>query len=214
MEASIELTRMAAVLAAGRRLTVPSVDDIPPASLKLSYPKESSFFKTKQHFYGTPNETDLASFGRIGSYTMAERWKVTEHSRDEEALFALLTRALDDRSDAVGLQAAYWLSLLHDPRSEPQIARTKNDVAMSRLQRARKQQVERAWVLGPLTAGSTASPPEQGVIDLTARYPAAEGTKSWQEVVAARTKSPSQLAAARMSTFTSSCKAVRGKKDC
>ncbi len=182
LKASDEPTRLAAVLAAGRKLTVPGTRDIPDTRFALSYPKESAFFKTKLHFYGQTGETDLATLGRIGSFTMAGRWKLGEHSRDEEALFALLSQALDDPSDAVRLQAAYWLSLLHDPRSEPKIEGTKNEVAMRRLQRAPEHTVDRVWSLGPLAGAAT--PPEQGVIDLTATYKTADGAKAWQEAAA------------------------------
>ena len=216
-----EPTRLAAVLAAGRKLTVPDARDIPDPKLPLFYPKENAFFKSKLHFYGQTGETDLATLGRIGSYTMAERWKRVEHQSAEEALFALLSRALDDPSDAVRLQAAYWLSLLRDPRSEPQIPRTRNEVAMRRLRKAPEHPVERVWSLGPLPeapAGSaSAGPlPEQGVIDLTASYPTAAGAKTWQEAAAVqgRISLGGKLPAVATSTCFSSCRAACGRKDC
>ena len=58
-------------------------------------------------------------------FTVAEHWNGRKRSADEERLFALLRERLDDSSEAVRLEAAHFLSLLSDSRSEPAIARLR-----------------------------------------------------------------------------------------
>lgn len=180
--ATDEATRLAGVLCLGQRLTVPAVDDVPPAALPLFYPRESSFFKREQRFWGSAEAVDLATLGRLGVYTMAERWKVTAHTPEQQSCLAALERALDDSSDRVRLQAAWFLSLLNDPRIEPRVAQARRDVQLRRLRAAPESAVGRAWRVGPFDDGpegrfTTPHGPEHGTLDLTARY----GDRSWQE---------------------------------
>src|SRR5262249_22217061 len=93
--------RLAGVLATGQRLTIPPQGDIPPESLPLSYPKESAFFHRQQFFWGAKDAVDLQGFGRLGSYTMAERWHALPHSEEQESLLKLLLDTLSDTSPAV-----------------------------------------------------------------------------------------------------------------
>jgi putative heme-binding domain-containing protein len=182
-----ESLRRLACLESGRRLTSPYVSYVPPAELPLVYPQESSFFKRKQRFWGSDEAVDLADFARIGSFTIAGRWKVLPHTEDEEKLFALLVTALDDESDAVRLQAAYYLSLLNDPRSEPRVERTRRDVLLKRLAAGTETIVREAWAVGPFADGddeTLAKPhePEVGTLDLTATYNAAGRSIEWRRV--------------------------------
>jgi putative heme-binding domain-containing protein len=185
-----ERTRLAGVLAIGRKLTVPGAADKPDEKVPLFCPKENSFFKPKLHFFGKDDEIDLTSLGRIGSYTIAERWATLPHSAEEERLFSLLTRALDDPSDVVPLQAAYWLSLLHDSRTNDLIAKVQSSVVVRRLEREPQQPIGKAWQVGPFEDGSSASlavhPPQQGAIDLTATYATSSGSRAWHEVGAVK----------------------------
>ena len=64
---------------------------------------------------------DLRTPGRLGLFTVAEHSRAAKHADEQETLFALLRERLADRSDPVRLQAAYFLSLLNDPRTEPEI---------------------------------------------------------------------------------------------
>ena len=111
---------MAAALAAGVRLTVPPSDFTPPEQVKLTYPAEGAFFKMKIHY--ADGEADMRTMGRVGSFTMAEYWKAVEPDPEQKELFGLLQKMLDDPADPVRLQAAYYLSLLRDPRTEPAVA--------------------------------------------------------------------------------------------
>ena len=181
--------RLGVVLAAGERLTRPPVDYVPPAELPLFYQNESSFFKRKQQFWGSDETVDLADLARIGSFTMAQRWKVLPHSDEEEKLFGLLVAALDDKSDAVRLQAAYYLSLLNDPRSEPLVEKTRRDVQLRRLNDAPETVVKESWTVGPFADGDSqtlAKPhgPEQGTLDLTATHDGTKRKLAWEKAAA------------------------------
>jgi putative heme-binding domain-containing protein len=180
--AADEPTRLAAVLAVGRRLTVPDPHSVPPSQLALSYPKGSSFFHRSQRFYGSDQVVDLADLGPIGSYTTAQWWAAIERSSEQERLFQLLVARLDDSSDRVRLQAAYYLSLLNDERSEAAIAETRRDVELQRLQAAKETRIERAWFVGPFEDHNDAHmakphEPEEGNLDLTASY----AGRTWTE---------------------------------
>ncbi len=174
---------LAAALAAGVRLAAPPSDFTPPGQVKLTYPAEGAFFKTKIHY--ADGEADMRSMGRIGSFTIAEYWKVVEPDAEQKELFALLRKMLDDPSDPVRLQAAYYLSLLRDPRTEPAVANVFRSVQEGRLASAPLHEVARAWVIGPFADGykgfQAPHPPEQGAVDLAAEYPAAGGKLTWRE---------------------------------
>lgn len=165
-----EGTRLMGVLVAGRELTVPRVDETPPESLPLNYPKGNGWFHRDQQFYGSDANVDLADFARIGSYTMAERWKAVRHSSDDLALFDLLLERLDDPSERVRLQAAYFLSLLKDERSEPKIAAVRRQIMVAKLKVVSPKLVKNVWCLGPVGPKSTERAPESGPIDLTSSF--------------------------------------------
>jgi putative heme-binding domain-containing protein len=175
--AQSEARRLGLVLMSGRKLTVPRHDETPPESLPLNYPKGNGWFHRDQVFYGSDKIVDLADFARIGSYMMAERWKAVPHSEEQEKLFELLMKALDDPSERVKLQAAYFLGLLRDPRSEPKIEAVRRSIAIAKLKAAPTVQVREAWCMGPFASqlqqkASTATDaaPESGSIDLTTKY--------------------------------------------
>lgn len=169
--------RLAGVLIVGRKLTVPFATETPPESLPLSYPKGNGWFHRDQQFYGSDAIVDLADFARIGSYTMAERWKAVPHTKEQEELFAALMKALDDPSERVRLQAAYFLSLLRDERSEAKIEAVRRAIAIAKLKAAPSLHVRDAWCMGPFKSqlqqkASTATTvaPESGSIDLTTKF--------------------------------------------
>jgi putative heme-binding domain-containing protein len=176
--------RLLAVLAIGRKLTVPDEHFVPPGDLELFYPKGSFFFHRLQRFYGDDKEIDLADThlaggGRIGSFTIAQLWAHGKHTDEQEALFAALVERLDDSSDRVRLQAAYYLWLLKDPRSEPLVEKTRREVQLKRLQTATHYQVEKAWtLLGGLGNDPASRDLLQGRVDLSARY---GGRLKWEE---------------------------------
>jgi len=180
--------RLAGTLAAGIRLTVPPSDFTLPEQVKLTYPAENAFFKVKIHY--ADGEVDLRSLGRVGSFTTAEYWKAIEPDREQRQLFDLLVKLLDDPADPVRLQAAYYLSLLRDPKTEPAVAKVFRSVQEGRLASAPLHEVGKVWAVGPFADGErgfqTPHAPEQGAVELAAEYPAADGKKaSWQEWKAA-----------------------------
>src|SRR5262249_1763095 len=139
--------RLAAVLACGLRLTTPPLDQPPPPQVRLTFPADNAFFKGKIPF--ADGEVDLRALGRVGSYTTAEYWKALEPGKEPRDLFDLLMGRLDDPADSVRLQAAYYLGLLRDPRSEPAIARAVRAVQENRLADAPLRDVTKAWAVGP-----------------------------------------------------------------
>jgi putative heme-binding domain-containing protein len=138
--------RLGGILAAGTRLTVPPADAPPPEGVTLSFPKYNGWFNPVLTFADEPHTVDLAKLGPIGSYTMAEKWKATKHTEEEEKLFALLLKALDDEDDLVKSQAAYYLGWLRDPRSEPKIAAVRLELRTKGLKDRPPISVKEAWV--------------------------------------------------------------------
>lgn len=180
-QAAEEPARLAAVLALGHRLTVPPPDFTPPDNLPLFYPEGNAFFRREQRFHGVAEAVDLAALGRVGSFTIAEWWRAHAATPDEQRAFDALRAALDDSSDRVALQAAYFLSLLNDARSETQVAATRRRVEWGRLSRAAQYPWRQAWSLGQFPDADDPElrqplGPEQGVIDLTATV----AGRAWQ----------------------------------
>jgi putative heme-binding domain-containing protein len=176
--------RRGAVLAAGIRLTVPPADFVPPRELPLGYPAENAFFKVRVRYADA--DVDLGTLGRGGSFTTAEFWKAIRPSPEQEALFALLLRMLKDPADPVRGQAAYYLSLLRDPRSDPAAAEVMQAVRLGAVAGLPPRAVEKVWVAGPFADGpegfGRAHPPEQGAVDLEAVYRTPAGERGWREV--------------------------------
>lgn len=175
-----ERLRLAGALIIGRQLTVPDALLFePPDDLELFYPKGSSFFHRLQRFYGDDKEIDLADLGRVGSFTIAQLWATPRYRERFEPLYAELVRLLNDPSDRVRLQSAYYLSLLKDPRSEPRIEKTRREVQLKRLQAATEYKVEKAWVVGPFTNDDIPACGDlrAGRVDLSANY---DG-RAWRE---------------------------------
>jgi putative heme-binding domain-containing protein len=172
--------RLVAVLAAGFRLTVPAPHSTPPKEVALSYPKANAFFQTAIRFGDRPDVTvELDKLGRIGSYTTAEMWKAITPDAEQKALFELLSRGLKDPSEPVRLQSAYFLSLLRDPRTEPDVSRVFAEVRQRRLADVPVRGVLKAWAVGPFAADERG--PEAGAIDLTSEYATALGKATWRE---------------------------------
>jgi putative heme-binding domain-containing protein len=184
-ESKEEAVRLAGVLAAGIRLTVPPVHETPPTEVPLFYPAGNAFFHTKLKFADRDDEVDLRDLGRVGSYTTAQRWKAVKPSEEQTQLFDLLVKSLGDTSPRVRLQAAYYLSLLHDPRSDPLVAKVRQDIRFAAVAGLPLHEVNRVWTVGAFADGprglAQPHPPEQGAIDLAAAYSAGEMRLRWQE---------------------------------
>jgi putative heme-binding domain-containing protein len=102
--------RLAGVLALGFRLTVPQSTKPLPDSFPLN-PK--GFNAKVQYADGIEN---LAPHARLGVFTIADSWTHRAGTSEEEIIFALLSRRMDDADARVARQAAFFLRLLKDER--------------------------------------------------------------------------------------------------
>ncbi len=165
--------RLAGVLTVGFRLTIPPVDaKLPDAAPLAPQQKEEANIIL---FADEKEPIDLRKFGRVGNYTVAEHWKALKHTAEQEQLFALLVERLGDDDDKVRLQAAHFLSLLNDPRSEPKIATVTADVQNKRLDLLGKLEhvKPQVWMLGPVPDADgfqTVHSVETAAIDLAAKF--------------------------------------------
>ncbi len=129
---------------------------------------------------------NLNDFGRLGTYTVAEHWNAGKRSLEQEQLFALVAARLADEDEKVRLQAAHFLFLLNDSRTEPVIARVRKDVERIHLSTAPMRGVDKIWTVGPFPDGPTGfvtkHPPEQGPLDPAATYKVGERDVMWKEL--------------------------------
>jgi putative heme-binding domain-containing protein len=102
--------RLAAVLALGFRLTVPQSAKPLPENFPLN-PK--GFNGKVQYVDGIEN---LAAQARLGVFTIADAWSRQARTAEEETIFALLVRRMEDADERVARQAAFFLRLLKDER--------------------------------------------------------------------------------------------------
>lgn len=174
--------RLGGVLAVGFRLTVPAAtrpidSDLPLTRLPADEQYVIQFADAK---------IDLRQRGRIGNFTVAEHWRAASHSAEQERLFSLLLEMLADSSELVRLQAAHFLGLLNDTRSEPAIAKVNQESEARRLAVAPLKGVRRVWLAGRFTDQGrgfrTVHPPEAGPIDLSALYARGDAKLAWHEV--------------------------------
>ena len=176
-------TRLAGVLAAGFRLTLPPATAAVPAQLPLSpFPDSANVIQFADA------KLDLRKFGRVGNFTMAEYWKAVPHTSEQEQLFALLLKVIGDANERVSVQAAHFLSLLNDPRSEPAVTKAITASEERRLEGAPVSILKRvasAWIVGPFPDGvkglRQVHPPEQGPVDLAATFTAGPAQLSWKQ---------------------------------
>ncbi|MCE9532363.1 MAG: c-type cytochrome [Planctomycetes bacterium] len=174
-------TRLAASLAAGIRLTVPLVHEVLPKEVALQYPAGNAFFQRKLRFADVKEPIDLADLGRIGSYTTAQRWKALPPTEEQTKLFNLLMNLLDDPSAPVKSQAAYYLGLTRDPRSEPGVDRVTRELRGGGLAELPPTPVPSAWLAGVFPGGlEDEHPPQKGPIDLAAVYEVQKATIGWK----------------------------------
>ena len=163
-------TRMAGVLAAGFRLTMPPTHEPLDPALPLDpYRGEEPYVIP----YADAT-VDLRDFGPAGMYLFATHWKLRKHELWEKELFALLQHMLDDSDELVRLQTANFLAPLNDSRSNPAVARVRKASAELRLADAPIGQVNKIWVAGPFAdkgeSFDRVHDPEKGPVDLGATY--------------------------------------------
>jgi putative heme-binding domain-containing protein len=178
--------RLVGVLVAGTRLTVPLPTAPPPSGVALSFPKGNGWFNPELRFADPPTRVDLPALGPIGSYTTAQKWAATSHTPEENELFALLLRALNDSDELVRSQAAYYLGWLRDPRSEPVIARVQRQARTRGLSDRPPVVVASAWGLGRLPDAAAGEVIERGPIDLTASWSVDGRALNWSTLTAGK----------------------------
>ncbi len=173
--------RLAGVLAAGFRLTVPA----PTAPLHEKTPLEPPRGAVVPYDSQTVDLRKLVP--QLGNFTIAQWWQAVPHTPEQEQLFAALRERLKDSEPQVRVQAAFFLRLLADPRTEKEVAQVIRQDRQRRLRTARLQRVREVWVVGPFADHGQGlrrqHPVERGPIDLTAKYPGQEGKQlAWRRV--------------------------------
>lgn len=177
-------TRLAGVLAAGFRLTLPPATEPIGSDLLLSpYPDSACVIQFDDA------KIDLRELGRLGNFTVAEHWKAGQHAAEQEALFDLLVDLLSDKSEQVRLQAAHFLLLLNDARSEPLVAKTiraSEEQRLAAVPVSGIRTISGVWTVGPFPDGDAGlkatHPPERGPIDLAAEYSADGAKRAWKQL--------------------------------
>jgi putative heme-binding domain-containing protein len=106
--------RLAGVLALGFRLTVPSVTNTLPDNFPLNpkgFSLDVQYVDGKQHLGA-----------RAGVFTIADAWAHRARTAEEDTIFELLSRRLDDANQQISKQAAFFLRLLKDRRVDAKAA--------------------------------------------------------------------------------------------
>lgn len=188
-------TRLAGVLATGFRLTLPWPTESVADDLKLDKLRGEEAYVIQY----ADEKVDLRDYGRLGNYTMADHWNQSTHSVEQVRLFALLMKMLADADEQVRLQAVHFLSLLNDPRSEPEVAKVIAANEERRLAIGKISNITQAWLIGPFPDGdkgfAKVHGPETGVVDLAKSFDTPGGTRSWQQMKTDRQFRLSQLLA-------------------
>lgn len=177
--------RMAGVLAAGVRLTVPPVHGTPPEGVVQPYTSPNAEFEIA-YADGT---VDLREHALVGSFTTAEAWRKAPRTSEQQALLEMLSERLDDDDRGVRLQAAYYLYLLDDASVQSLVAGVVDQARRSQMASAAPRPVDAAWFVGPFDDGShglaATHEPERGAIDLSAQYDIGGETRTWRTLQSA-----------------------------
>lgn len=174
--------RLAGVLAIGFRLTVPPALGELPAELPLRYESKNALFVIPY----ADATVDLKDVGRVGSFTIAERWRAIKPNDEEQRLFEILIQRLGDADERVQSQAGYFLSLFDDAHANELVAQARRAATLARLGATRSTLVKQAWLAGPFEDGAggfdTVHPPERGAIDLAAPIAGASASLEWRVI--------------------------------
>jgi putative heme-binding domain-containing protein len=174
-------SRLGGVLATGFRLTVPVTTAEVPAGLKLDKLRDESNYVIQF----ADGKEDLRTLGPVGVYTIADAWKQTSHTPEQETLFAMLMKSAGDPDEQVRLQAVHFLSVLNDPRSEPTVEKVITANEERRLATAKLTNITQVWLAGPFDDGDqgfkAVHDPERGPIELSSKYTEGSRTVEWQE---------------------------------
>jgi putative heme-binding domain-containing protein len=162
--------RLAGVLALGFRLTVPRTT----SPLAADFPLYAKGFSAKAQY--VEGMEDLTAHGRIGVFTIADAWAHAARTPEEETIFAILKRRVDDANERVAKQAAFFTRLLKDQSSE-----AKASAVLGLLPETQTN----APIANARTTGATELPAEFRGLDWEKE--AARGdSKKGQELFAAR----------------------------
>jgi putative heme-binding domain-containing protein len=160
--------RLAGVLSAGFRLTLPPATGPLSEKLPLRYESGNALFVVPY----ADATIDLKQLARVGSFTIAERYRALGFSDEERHWKQALVERLADGDDAVSAQAGYFLSLFAEEPLDRLVAEAARRRTLKRLDAAPRQAIVQAWLLGPISDGAgglnTVHPVEQGPIDLAA----------------------------------------------
>ena len=174
--------RLGGVLAAGFKLTIPPALEKLDADLPLQdWPNEAVY---KVAYDGA--EFDVRKLGPVGIFTVAEHWAAKPPSKSQEKLFELLLQRLDDDQEVVRLQAAHFLGLLKDDRSEPKVLAVQSDSERKRLTEAPLREIPRVWSAGPFQDDGQGfkkvHPPEIDAVDVAASYDDGGVKVAWEQI--------------------------------
>lgn len=133
--------RLIAVLAAGYQLTTPIASGL-PSGLLQTYPKDNAELTVKY----ADETVNLASLAPIGCFTTADWWRRRNKTGEDEAFFALVRESLHDPDPVVSAQAAYFLSLLNDPRAASELELYRSRKQKLDLAGAKRTILASAWV--------------------------------------------------------------------
>jgi hypothetical protein len=104
--------RLAGVLAAGYRLTLPAATRPLAQHLPLGKFRDESAYVIEY----ADGKVDLRDYGRLGPFTTAQHWKADIQTEEQNLLFRLLGKMAKDRDATVRARAAYFLAMLNDTR--------------------------------------------------------------------------------------------------
>lgn len=177
--------RLAGVLAVGFRLTIPRATKELPADAPLQpLRSEESWFPVFPE-----GKVDLRTLGRVGVYTMAEHWKVLKPTAEQRRLFGFLYDRLTDTDTRVRLQAAWFLAVLKDARTEPFVQRLWRENEEMRLAVAPVKPITRLLAVGPFRdrpGFGTIHAPERGPISFQQTYSDSDQSLTWQPLETTR----------------------------
>jgi len=175
--------RLAGILSAGFRLTVPATDSEPPQDLTLSVRRTGGIWDAKAVVKYANETVDLDKLGRLGSFTTAGWWQHAKQDAEPRALYDLLVARLSDADDRNRLQAAYFLSLLNDAGSNPLVEKVYHDDLAGHLAAAPLKPITQAWLVGPFSPDDRSkeitNAIEAGPIELSAEYASARRQLKW-----------------------------------
>ncbi|QDU59850.1 Trehalose utilization [Planctomycetes bacterium Pan216] len=172
--------RLAGVLATGFRLTVPANDAKLPDDFPVHLPRSGSVWDAKTTLHYADGTVDNLEHGRIGSFTTADHWNRIKETKEATQLRDLLAERLRDDDNAVRSQAEYFLSLLHDEKTDSLMARLRQQREDERMSKLDQRTVPQVWTIGPFASGDADAQHlksiESGPVDLSGTF----GSHQWR----------------------------------